>query len=788
MSTTHHRSSRLRRRALAAVVLSVVGTLSSALPAGALTPGSAVTYSASTVLPAPPASSFSGSSAGDGWAVALNDTQVFNVFHHQSTLPVDCHVQTTAASCWGAPSVIVDGSGDDFATSNAPGLYLDQADGDLYVFAVRTSDHTAGVVCVDTALGAGATGAQRFCGFTALSAVGGSPISLSAGVSDPVQVGTDWYSFNEVPGTPTGSEDELLCFDLATFAACPSQPYAMGYGSLAISPFLSAPPIGAVGSDVYAQIVGSTSELTCFSTTTHARCSGTWPVRLAASGGAPFPILSTTGSPVGVCVPITHDPCFSATGAPVATPVGLAAQVGDTVADNGPSLVLGTRVYIPNATLSQVNCYDFSVDETCTAYPKILQNLTYVYTVTPDPQRPDCLWIDSDHGSAQIQSFDAYTGGPCKAGVLRVLSSALVAPGTACLPTNYGSFTVTTPAPGTYTSATLEFENSNAQPLAGIPTQTLNAAGSVDLAPLNLTTAAPLPQFVLTFANPGTLPAEVHLTLTWSGTYEAACTSGGQTVTGGGPPPGGSGYWLVAADGGIFSYGHTQFYGSTGNLHLNKPIVGMAPAPSNDGYWMVASDGGIFTFGPGAHYFGSTGGQPLKAPVVAMVPTPDGQGYWLAGANGAVYNFGDAKSYGSAAKLTLNSPIVGIAPTSDGKGYWLVAADGGIFSYGDAVFYGSAGNLHLNKPIVGMATTPDGRGYWFVAADGGVFSYGDAVFHGSAGNLHLNQPVVGMAATPDGLGYWMVASDGGIFSYGDAVFYGSAGNLHLNQPIVGMAT
>jgi hypothetical protein len=38
----------------------------------------------------------------------------------------------------------------------------------------------------------------------------------------------------------------------------------------------------------------------------------------------------------------------------------------------------------------------------------------------------------------------------------------------------------------------------------------------------------------------------------------------------------GKGYWMVASDGGIFSYGDAAFYGSTGATPLNKPIVGMA--------------------------------------------------------------------------------------------------------------------------------------------------------------------------------------------------------------------
>ena len=35
----------------------------------------------------------------------------------------------------------------------------------------------------------------------------------------------------------------------------------------------------------------------------------------------------------------------------------------------------------------------------------------------------------------------------------------------------------------------------------------------------------------------------------------------------------GAGYWLVASDGGIFSYGDTGFYGSAGSLTLNAPVV-----------------------------------------------------------------------------------------------------------------------------------------------------------------------------------------------------------------------
>ena len=248
----------------------------------------------------------------------------------------------------------------------------------------------------------------------------------------------------------------------------------------------------------------------------------------------------------------------------------------------------------------------------------------------------------------------------------------------------------------------------------------------------------------------------------------------------------GAGYWLVAADGGLFSYGAATFFGSAAGLTLTAPIVGMAATADGGGYWEVGGNGAVFAYGD-ALFYGGTFNDPAAKPTVGMAATPDGHGYWLVGTDGGIFAFGDAGFYGSTGGITLNQPIVGMATTPDGHGYWTVAADGGIFTFGDATFYGSTGGLTLNQPVVGMASTPDGHGYWLVAADGGIFTFGDAVFYGSTGGMTLNQPVVGMAATLDGHGYWLVAADGGIFSYGDAVFYGSTGGLTLNKPIVGMA-
>jgi ligand-binding sensor domain-containing protein len=67
--------------------------------------------------------------------------------------------------------------------------------------------------------------------------------------------------------------------------------------------------------------------------------------------------------------------------------------------------------------------------------------------------------------------------------------------------------------------------------------------------------------------------------------------------------PGGNGYWFVATDGGIFSFGDAQFQGSAAGLPLAAPIVGLAADDATGGYWLVATDGGVFT--EGAPFFGA---------------------------------------------------------------------------------------------------------------------------------------------------------------------------------------
>jgi hypothetical protein len=133
--------------------------------------------------------------------------------------------------------------------------------------------------------------------------------------------------------------------------------------------------------------------------------------------------------------------------------------------------------------------------------------------------------------------------------------------------------------------------------------------------------------------------------------------------------PTGRGAYLVASDGGVFTVGDARFIDSVrGQLSKlfgppgmpDLPVVGITPDPDGDGYWMVAADGGVFSFR--TPFRGSLPAvvpfDRLAAPVNGMVPY--GNGYLLVAGDGGVFTFSNEPFQGSGAG-NLDSPVVGIA-------------------------------------------------------------------------------------------------------------------------------
>jgi IPT/TIG domain len=261
------------------------------------------------------------------------------------------------------------------------------------------------------------------------------------------------------------------------------------------------------------------------------------------------------------------------------------------------------------------------------------------------------------------------------------------------------------------------------------------------------------------------------------------------------PPPPSHGYWLVGSDGGIFSFGAAAFHGSTGAMHLQRPVVGISPTADRGGYWLVASDGGTFAFGD-AGYYGSIPGvglnpagsglpNSLRAPIVGMVPSADGGGYFMVASDGGVFAFGDATFAGSCPGIGgCSGSAVAVVPDTTGHGYWVVTSTGGVYPFGDATYHGAPGPQ--SSAITSAVATADGQGYWILDAAGQVFAYGDAppvggLPPGAAGGAN---PAATIFATSDGGGYWIATALGQVTPFGDAPNDGDVSGLHLNGEII----
>ncbi len=285
-----------------------------------------------------------------------------------------------------------------------------------------------------------------------------------------------------------------------------------------------------------------------------------------------------------------------------------------------------------------------------------------------------------------------------------------------------------------------------------------------------------------------------------SGNYNISYVAGQVSVSPDPPPPPpppppdpSHGYWLVGSDGGIFTFGSANFYGSTGNIRLQRPVVGITPTQNKAGYWLVASDGGIFAFG-NAGFYGSIPGQglhpagsglqpSLNAPIVAMVPSADGGGYFMVASDGGVFAFGDARFSGSCPGIGgCSGAAVAVVPDASGNGYWLVTQTGHVYAFGDAPAYGAPGPQAA--AVTSAVRTSDGNGYYILLADGTVYAYGDAVGRGSPSGVGGLDPASAIFTDSGGGGYWVATSMGAVYTFGDAPNDGSMAGTALNGSII----
>jgi hypothetical protein len=239
--------------------------------------------------------------------------------------------------------------------------------------------------------------------------------------------------------------------------------------------------------------------------------------------------------------------------------------------------------------------------------------------------------------------------------------------------------------------------------------------------------------------------------------------------------PDGKGYWLVASDGGIFTFGDAAFNGSTGAIHLNEPIIGMAPTENGQGYWLVASDGGIFTYG-NAGFIGSLGG--TGKGVIGIVVNPAAVGYTLVETNGtavvptltpvaAPQAAVPTKTASPPSTTTAPTPSAGTAPTapttpSTSSGSLLQGAYAGAANPAGIAAFDAATGSHSE---IASEYLPSDTGWSGMDGSGGSLSWMTNAWLGKGYTISLGVPIIPTNSSGTAVGSLATGATGAYNSY-----------------------
>ena len=392
--------------------------------AAGLIEGTSQVYSTETSS-AIPSSTFLANAGGDGFDAFFYEDQVFNIFHHNGSTYIMCHVKSTSQRCPGFSSPYVFSG---YQTSMRSTGWVDASTGRLYAYSVYSGN--VWVVCLNVS-----TSTPVSCGTTQMTTQGdvGDWTYLSEGVA-----GSGRFF-----ATESGSTPSLLCFDAATQAPCTGSPMALnGTSKGSFEQSIYRP--GYFDGRVFA-ITDTT--LYCVMPTTLATCSGSWPVTVSqwmsgVKGMGIAPHVNSSQVLDGVCYFISFanpKSCLNLDGTANSTwnspfTIGVPEH---------PHIALGIetlgRFYYGSGRY-QVGCWDYTLNAKCTDFGASLGTTGYknfstsvgiVYGITVDPQNPACLWMNSDAG--YIYNFDAYTGvNGCSSNPVITLQPSQFAPRYAC--------------------------------------------------------------------------------------------------------------------------------------------------------------------------------------------------------------------------------------------------------------------------------------------------------------------------------------------------------------------
>ena len=490
--------------------------------------------------------------SGDGYQAFFDPsrTRVFNLFHHSAgdgiTAPLDCYVISTGQRCVGFPFNY--------------GGNTDEAANGVVIGSTIWAAGRSGFYCIDI---------SAVLANTANSPGGGSPAKCFSSGTSALVPGTSgkplvWFA----GASPLGSSNEtklfalddsaqpralLYCIDTAVRALCSAPSVDTGilgstYAGLSEGTNFSVSNTLLVENRLYVMVGSRTSSnqatssntVNCLVLETWQRCPG-WtgnysaPVGLGSAGKfADIPNAQGTSRGVCLLVPTAATtagwPCWNALGQ-MFTPSSVNLPFIDFGAFHayGSPVRIGTRLFVGNANYQgsyqaadpssggQILCYDASLNDgtggRCNSAasnlgPTASNNTTLFqnYTVTPDPQIPDCLWI-TRHSRPIIRAINIKTGVEgCSsiAPTTASFSGTSIVPRMGCEASSqpirqWESFRLTSAGTGTFAAAKLTVKNSSGVAISGWTDVSLTLNTDLNLATLSPTDTGSNPTFDVAF-------------------------------------------------------------------------------------------------------------------------------------------------------------------------------------------------------------------------------------------------------------------------------------------------
>ena len=516
-------------------------------------------YTTETNAPIP-ASTFTGSTGGDGWDVFLYDNYVYNIFHHNaSAVQLNCLVRTTGQLCSGYNPTVNAASGVDgsqftgYVTGNRSGGWADMNSGKLYAFTAQSAGSKyPGALCINVT-------ATRpvSCGFIQL---GNSSVTNYTYLSNAEGIGGRLFGVETIGM-------QLLCLDPATGAACAGSPVTISGTAPSSGSWVHVYPLG---NKVF---VTSNTHLSCYESSTLAPCAGAWPVSYASISqtAAQFPPvahMNSTGTIDGVCMRLFCLKLDGSLPSPAwvnphsitswaATGNGSAASYGRFEATDGRAFlhsVLGT---------ADVYCFDYATNAACAGFDTTPDNYTSRYALRADPNNPSCVWWNSDPG--RIGIFDTRTGAAnCTGNPVITLQPSSFAPRYTCTSNDsvdeWKQLRLASVAGGgTAGSIALTVRDNNGNAVAGWVDKPVSVGTPLNMTGLDVAQSSSRPTFNFRFSNvTGGNINSATIQLDYVGKGPELCISTTLSTASNCPVVTGLTGNLVDATGGSSTYSHSR--------------------------------------------------------------------------------------------------------------------------------------------------------------------------------------------------------------------------------------